>query len=66
MTRARSASFAAYKGGALSLIEVLDADRRLFETRDGAIQAKAAAARGAIAAFRALGGGWTSARASER
>ncbi|MCW6536902.1 efflux transporter outer membrane subunit [Sphingomonas lycopersici] len=66
LTRARSASFAAYKGGALSLIEVLDADRRLFETRDGAIQAKAAAARGAIAAFRALGGGWTSARASER
>lgn len=58
LTRARSASFSAYKGGAVSLIEVLDADRRLFETRDGAIQAKAAAARGAIASFRALGGGW--------
>lgn len=58
LTRARSASFAAYKGGAVSLIEVLDADRRLFETRDGAIQARAAAARGAIASFRALGGGW--------
>ncbi len=58
LTRARSASFAAYKGGAASLIEVLDADRRLFETRDGAIQARAATARGAIAAFLALGGGW--------
>ena len=58
LTRARSASFAAYKGGVASLIEVLDADRRLLETRDGAIQARAAASRGAVASFRALGGGW--------
>ena len=58
LTRARSASFAAYKGGVASLIEVLDADRRLLETRDGAIQARAAATRGAVASFRALGGGW--------
>lgn len=58
LERARGASFAAYKGGMASLIEVLDADRRLLETRDGAIQARAAAARGAIASFRALGGGW--------
>jgi outer membrane protein TolC len=42
----------------VSLIEVLDADRRLLETSDGAIQARAAATRGAIASFRALGGGW--------
>lgn len=58
LTRARSASFAAYKGGVASLIEVLDADHRLLETRDGAIQARAAASRGAVASFRALGGGW--------
>ena len=58
LTRARGASFAAYKGGVASLIEVLDADRRLLETRDGAIQARAAASRGAVASFRALGGGW--------
>lgn len=58
LTRARSASFAAYTGGVASLIEVLDADRRLLETRDGAIQARAAASRGAVASFRALGGGW--------
>ncbi|MDE1915311.1 MAG: hypothetical protein KGJ57_10450 [Sphingomonadales bacterium] len=32
--------------------------RRLLETRDGALAARAAAARGAIASFRALGGGW--------
>lgn len=58
LSRARDSSMAAYKGGMASLIEVLDADRRLLETRDGAIQAQAAAARGAIASFRALGGGW--------
>ncbi len=58
LKRAREASFAAYKGGIASLIEVLDADRRLLETRDGAIQARAAASRGAVASFRALGGGW--------
>lgn len=58
LTRARDASLAAYKGGVVSLIEVLDADRRLLETRDGAIQARAAASRGAVASFRALGGGW--------
>lgn len=59
LTRARVSSMAAYKGGMASLIEVLDADRRLLETRDGAIQARAAATRGAIASFRALGGGWS-------
>jgi len=58
LARARNASMAAYKGGMVSLMEVLDADRRLLETRDGAIQARAAATRGAIASFRALGGGW--------
>jgi len=58
LSHARDASFAAYKGGVSSLIEVLDADRRLLETRDGVIQARAAASRGAVASFRALGGGW--------
>ncbi|WP_300117093.1 efflux transporter outer membrane subunit [Sphingobium sp.] len=58
LSRARDSSMAAYKGGMASLIEVLDADRRLLEIRDGAIQARASATRGAIASFRALGGGW--------
>jgi hypothetical protein len=56
LARARDASLAAYKGGMVSLVEVLDADRRLLEARDGLVQARAAAARGAIASFRALGG----------
>jgi len=58
LTRARATSDRAYKSGVVSLIEVLDADRRLLETRDSAIQARAAASRGAVASFRALGGGW--------
>lgn len=58
LARARGASLAAYKSGAVSLIEVLDADRRLLEARDGVVQARAAASRGAVASFRALGGGW--------
>lgn len=58
LTRARDASEAAYKGGVVSLIEVLDADTRLLATRDQRAQAKAEAARAAISSFRALGGGW--------
>lgn len=58
LSKARASAFAAYKGGVSSLLEVLDADRRLLENRDAGIQAKAAAARAAIASFRALGGGW--------
>jgi NodT family efflux transporter outer membrane factor (OMF) lipoprotein len=58
LSKSRASAFAAYKGGVSSLLEVLDADRRLLENRDAGIQARAAAARAAIAAFRALGGGW--------
>ena len=58
LTRARDASLAAYKGGVVSLIEVLDADSRLLATRDARAQAQTEATRAAIASFRALGGGW--------
>jgi outer membrane protein TolC len=58
LTKARTSSFAAYKGGVASLLDVLDADRRLLANRDAESQSKAAAARAAIASFRALGGGW--------
>jgi outer membrane protein TolC len=60
LTRARSSAFAAYKGGIASLLDVLDADRQLLLARDSEIQARAAAARAAVASFRALGGGWCS------
>ncbi len=58
LARAQSTSLAAYKGGIVSLIEVLDADRRLLDTRDARAQARTEAARAAVASFRALGGGW--------
>ena len=58
LARARETSFAAYQGGIVSLIEVLDADNKLLQTRDAMAQAQTEAARAAIASFRALGGGW--------
>lgn len=63
LAKARASSFAAYKAGVSSLLDVLDADQRLLASRDAEIQSKAAAARAAIASFRALGGGWDAANA---
>jgi len=64
LTKARASSFAAYKSGVSSLLDVLDADRRLLENRDAEVQARGAAARAAVASFRALGGGWDAPRAA--
>jgi NodT family efflux transporter outer membrane factor (OMF) lipoprotein len=57
-TRALDAAQDAYKGGAVSLIEVLDEDRQLLASRDLLSQVHTNDARSAVAAFRALGGGW--------
>jgi len=62
--RARENSVAAYKGGVVSLIEVLDADANLLQVRDAKAQAQTEAARAAVASFRALGGGWDAPNAS--
>ncbi|TYQ21515.1 UNVERIFIED_ORG: NodT family efflux transporter outer membrane factor (OMF) lipoprotein [Zoogloea ramigera] len=56
--QARQASFAAYQKGVVSLIEVLQADDKLLQASDMRVQAQAEAARAAVAAFKALGGGW--------
>ena len=64
LARARENSLAAYKGGVVSLIEVLDADGNLLQMRDEKAQAQTEAARAAIASFRALGGGWDARPAS--
>jgi NodT family efflux transporter outer membrane factor (OMF) lipoprotein len=58
LARARESADAAYRGGVVSLIEVLDADGNLLQVRDAKAQAQTEAARAAIASFRALGGGW--------
>ncbi len=59
LSKARTASELAYKAGAVSLIEVLDADTRLLAVRDARAQADTEAARAAVRSFRALGGGWS-------
>ena len=58
LASARQSSFTAYRNGAASLIEVLNADQTLLRTADARAQAQTESARAAIAAFRALGGGW--------
>ena len=55
---ARGASFAAYQQGVVSLIEVLQADKDLLQAADTRAQAQTESARAAVAAFKALGGGW--------
>lgn len=61
--RAREASFAAYQRGVVSLVEVLQADESLLRASDARVQAQTESARAAVAAFRALGGGWQAADA---
>lgn len=58
LSRARGASFAAYQKGVVSLIEVLQADENLLRASDTRAQAQTESARAAVAAFKALGGGW--------
>lgn len=58
LSRARGASAAAYKQGLVSLIEVLQADENLLRASDARAQAQTESARAAVAAFRAIGGGW--------
>ncbi|MGV7165542.1 efflux transporter outer membrane subunit [Xanthomonas axonopodis pv. cajani] len=56
--KARGASALAYEKGTVSLIEVLNADDGLLRASDALVQARAEAARSAVATFKALGGGW--------
>lgn len=58
LSQARDSSFAAYQKGVVSLIEVLHADEGLLRASDAKAQAQIESARAAVAAFKALGGGW--------
>ncbi len=58
LDRARQPSSQAYQNGLVSLIEVLQADENLLRARDMQVQARTESARAAVAAFKALGGGW--------
>ena len=55
----RDTAEAAYRGGIISLTDVLDADRLLLVAQDELAKTRADAARAAVASFRALGGGWS-------
>jgi NodT family efflux transporter outer membrane factor (OMF) lipoprotein len=58
LTRARDTAEEAYRGGAVSLIDVLDSDRQLLIAQDDLARMRADAARSAVSSYRALGGGW--------
>ncbi len=56
LTVARRQAQQAYQGGVISLLEVREADRNLLAASDQLAQARAGAARAAVAAWRAFGG----------
>jgi outer membrane protein TolC len=66
LTVAREQAQQAYQGGAISLLEVREADRNLRAASDQLAQAQAGAARAAVAAWRAFGGGWSARWPAER
>ena len=58
LENARSQAQQAYDGGVVALIDVLDADRELLAASDRLATVDGDEARAAVAAYRALGGGW--------
>lgn len=58
LNTARALSEKAWRAGSITLTDVLDADRQLLVSRDALDASKADAARAAVRAFRAMGGGW--------
>lgn len=60
LSAARQSSFIAFQQGTASLIDVLHNDEMLLKASDARAQAQTESARAAVAAFRALGGGWQS------
>jgi len=55
----------AFQQGTASLIDVLHNDETLLQASDARAQAQTEAAHAAVAAFRALGGGWQSTLSEE-
>ena len=65
LASARQSSFIAFQQGTASLIDVLHNDETLLQASDARVQAQTESARAAVAAFRALGGGWQSSLSGE-
>ena len=58
LVKSRDLSEQAYRGGAITLTDVLNADTQLLSARDELDSNRANAARAAVAVYRSLGGGW--------
>jgi len=58
LRKARDETRQAYAGGVAALIDVFDADRQELAASDRLATVRANEARAAVAAYRALGGGW--------
>ena len=58
LERARAAALAAFHKGVIGRHDVLQADAQLLRAEDARAQAQTAAARAAVATYKALGGGW--------
>jgi len=58
LRQAADAAEDAYRGGAVSLIDVLDSDRQMLVAQDELARVRAETARAAVSSYRALGGGW--------
>ncbi|PWW10657.1 efflux transporter outer membrane subunit [Mangrovibacter plantisponsor] len=65
LASAQQSSFIAFQHGTASLIDVLHNDETLLQASDARAQAQTESARAAVAAFRALGGGWQSSLSGE-
>lgn len=66
LSAARQSSFVSYQNGAASLIDVLRADETMLQTSDARANAQTETAHAAVAAFKALGGGWQASGATLR
>ena len=64
LERARDTAETAYRGGIITLTDVLDAHRLLLVAQDELAKTRADTARAAVASFRTLGGGWSDRQAS--
>jgi len=62
--RAAELARARYEGGASDFLDVLDAERSQLEAQDRLVQARTGSATGLIALYKALGGGWNDAGAT--
>lgn len=60
LMRARDLSERAYKSGAITLTDVLDANRELLIARDSLSSTQVDSTRAAVSLYRSIGGGWES------